>query len=228
MLLALKDLEADGLRFDVEYSRLPFFLRGSQENINRWMDSIGLPHNAPRREVAKKMGFNDDNIDRLFAQAGLSPRDKAASDEKQFADTMDSHRLAWHAATVSPEKAELLWRALSRRYFLGKDTKVYPIRLDSREMLLECAEEVGLDLAAAQCVLDGDDHRQEIVAVVRQMHEAGINSIPVLIFEVEGVACGSWMQSRQEMGREVHHGSGSMQEFRAIFQRLHASCAAAA
>lgn len=179
----------------------------------------------------------------LFDQAGLD-RDDAVN-MVQYSDTMNSHRLGWYATSVSPEKGELMWRAFSRRYFQGKDTAIQPIRLDNRAMLLECAAEVGLDMAEATRVLDSDVYRAEIQGVVKQMHRAGIHSIPVLIFEVEGVAKGNWMQdprapdaaelgSRQLArlstrnpdckGRMIHHGSGSKAAFRSILQQLHKDC----
>lgn len=240
MLLALKDLEAEGLHFDVSYQRQPFFLRGSQDNINRWMDEIGLPHDAPRGQVLQKMGWDKGGIWDLFEQAGLD-RDVEVCNTGQYSDTMNSHRLAWHAASISNEKGELMWKALSRRYFQGKDTAIRPIRLDSRPMLLECAEEVGLDLTECQRVLDSDMYRKDIVDCVQQMHAAGINSIPVLIFEIHGLAKGSWMQDPRVcsraaevdpqrlariasetsyFGREIHHGSGNMESFRSILLRL--------
>merc|ERR1711957_929370 len=122
---------------------------------------------------------------------------------------------------------EAMWRATSRRYFEGKDTSIRPIRLDSRDLLLECAEVAGLDLEEAKRVLDSDLHRAEIEKEVEDMHNAGINSIPVMIFEVEGVTKGSWLRdprvpdrgdtqdpsltSHQDFSRtrEINHGSGS-------------------
>merc|ERR550514_2313449 len=69
------------------------------------------------------MGWTGNEMDRLFEQAGLSPRGSehvAATRSGQFADTMDSHRLAWYAATVSPEKGERFWKENSRRFLEGK------------------------------------------------------------------------------------------------------------
>merc|ERR1711862_757297 len=127
-------------------------------------------------------------MEELFHNAGLE-----AFWGSQFSDTMDSHRLAWYANTVSPEKDELFWRATSRRYFEGKDTQISPIRLDNHEMLMECAEEVGLDLGEARRVLESDTYERAIWDVVHEMQAVGINSIPVLVFEVDGVAQGSWL-----------------------------------
>jgi predicted DsbA family dithiol-disulfide isomerase len=241
LLNALTELQNDGLEFKIEFRRLPFFLRGEQKNIDRMLADYGLPPDAPRGVVMEKMGMGD-QIWKLFDQAGLDRND--AVNTVQYADTMSSHRLGWYAASISPEKGELMWRALSRRYFQGKDTTIRPIRLDNREMLLECAAEVGLDVSEATRVLDSDAYRAEIQAVVKQMQMAGINSIPVLIFEVEGIAKGNWMQdprvgaeldSRQLArlahnprcrGRMIHFGSGNQEAFGSILKQLHKDCSA--
>jgi len=223
-LLALKDLEKEGLTFDMTYSRLPFFLRGDQGVINQWMASIGLLPDAPRWKVAEKMNWKDDYIDSLFAQAGLSPRDRETTRHKQMADTMDSHRLGFYAASINSEKSEQLWNAFSRRYFMGKDTQLRPIRLDNRNMLLECAEEAGLDVNEASSVLDSDLYRQDILDMVQSFNAAGIQSIPVVIFEVDGVARGDWLGSPRCRGREVFNGSGKRQDFYAMLHRLHNDC----
>lgn len=206
------------------YSRLPFFLRGDQEVINKWMASIGLPPDAPRYQVAEKMNWKDDYIDSLFAQAGLSPRDQETTRHKQMSDTMDSHRLGLYAASICPEKSEKLWTAFSRRYFMGKDTLIRPLRLDNRDMLLECAEEAGLDSNEACRVLDSDLYRQEILDMVKGFKAAGIHSIPVVIFEVDGLARGNWLSSSSNRGREIFNGSGNRRDFYDMLIRLHKGC----
>lgn len=221
---ALEELEAEGKTFKLNYSRGPFFLRGSQEDINRWYASMGLPNDAPRWKVAKIRGMNDAPIDKLYAEAGCSPRNNEATDTKVWTETMTAHRLAQYAKTESSEKGELMWIALSRRFFMGKDTEVRPIRLDSREMLLECAEFAGLDMTKTRAVLDGDAFRQDILEQVEQVHAAGHNSIPVLVFEVEGLAQGSWLTSGPSSYRKVHHGSGNRASFREVFEQLDIAC----
>lgn len=188
------------------------------------MSSIGLPPDAPRYLVAERMNWKDDYIDSLFAKAGLSPRDKEATSMKQMADTMDSHRLGRYAATKDKEKCEQLWTALARRYFMGKDTQILPIRLDNREMLLECAEQSGLDMNEVCQVLESDMHRKEILDDVANLKAAGINSIPVIIFDVAGIASNTRMSSPKSEGREIFQGSGDRQAFCAILRRLHATC----
>jgi len=188
--------------------------------LTHWLvDKLGLTRDASRGETARfKPPGTMMHMDALMEQAGLGP----TYWDSQYADTMDSHRLAWYAATESREKAELMWRALSRRFFEGKDTDIRPIRLDCHKLLMECAKVAGLDLDRARRVLESDMYRKEIRDTVRQMHLAGINSIPVLIFEVEGTAEGSWLHNPDCIGRRVHHGSGNAGEFCAILQKLHA------
>lgn len=151
----------------------------------------------------------DGRIGALFKTVGLTPYWEA-----QEADTMDSHRLAWHAAQQSPEKGEHMWRALSERYFEGKHTQIRPIRLDNHALLLECAEEAGLDREEAQRVLTSGDYEDEVHAAFLEIQKMGVSSIPVVIFQVDAAGA---------EGRAVHHGSGSAAEFRSVLEQLHAA-----
>jgi predicted DsbA family dithiol-disulfide isomerase len=219
--------EEDGHNFKMHYSRLPFFLRQGEETVRSWLvDDLGLPRDTPRGDAMKKAFGGQrvlDQMDKLMKQAGVGP----AFWDSQFADTMDSHRLAWYAATESADKGELMWRALSRRYFEGKDTEIQPIRLDSHEMLMECARGVGLDLDQSRRVLESTLYQDEILECVRQMHAVGINSIPVLVFEVDGMAQGSWLENPACKCRKIHHGSGNTEEFKTILRSLDKACSSA-
>lgn len=210
--------------------------------MRTFLAKFGLPREATRGQLMKVAGFN---LEPLYKQAGITPAPDSAM--IQFATTMDSQRLGWYAATVDPLKGEKFWRATSRRYFEGKDTNITPIRLDSRDMLLECAREADIDEVEAMKILDSDKHRDDILKNVEAMHDVGIHAIPVLIFEVDGVSHGSWLEdprapwddddpdprhrakrakAEQECpGRQIHHGSGSKQAFKNIFLKLHAVCA---
>lgn len=190
------------------------------------------------------------HMDVLYSNAGLSPDKELINQHVQLSDTMNSQRLGRWAASISPEKGEAMWRATSRRYFEGKDTQIRPIRLDSRELLLECVKVAGLDLDEAQRVLDSDLYRTDILEEVESMHAAGIHAIPVMIFEVDGLTTGSWLRDPRisdrasdteprmlaQMAakgpdfcrtREINHGSGSKEDFKHILKRLHAACLAA-
>jgi predicted DsbA family dithiol-disulfide isomerase len=219
------------MTFDTKYSRGPFFLTGSQEQIEEDKAKYGLPPDADNLAVTKAKYPNDWHtkgkfFDDLVAQSGLSPRNKDVTDHRISTSTMHAHRLAQYAATESSEKGELMWIALSRRWFMGKDTEIRPIRLDSRDMLLECAEFAGLNMDNAERVLkgeiisDADIHRE-----VEKVHAAGIHSIPQFVFEVDGMAKGHWLAAPDSQYRIIHNGSGSKNTMRACLVQLHqAAC----
>jgi predicted DsbA family dithiol-disulfide isomerase len=165
-------------------------------------------------------------FDNLVASSGLSPRNKAVTDHRISTCTMQAHRLAQYASTESNEKGELMWIALSRRWFMGKDTDIRPIRLDSREMLLECAEYAGLDMEKAKRVLDGEIISDDaIYREVEKVHAAGIHSIPQLVFEVDGLAQGDWLTAPRSQYRIIHGGSGSKESMKKCLMQLHqAAC----
>lgn len=231
MLRALADLDKKGIIFDVKYSRGPFFLGGNQKQIEADKAKYGLPPDADNLAVTKAKYPQDwhtkgEFFNKLAADSGLSPRNKEVTDHRISTSTMQAHRLCQYATTESNEKGELMWIALSRRWFMGKDTEIRPIRLDSRELLLECAELAGLDMVNANRVLDG-----EIVSAasiddeVRKVHAAGIHSIPQLVFEVDGLAPGHWLTAPESQFRFIHGGSGSKETMKACLVNLHrAAC----
>jgi len=152
----------------------------------------------------------------------MSPRNKEVTDHRINTATIHAHRLAQYAATESNEKGELMWIALSRRWFMGKDTQIRPIRLDSREMLLECAEYAGLNMENARRVLDGEIiSNADIEREVRKVHAAGIHSIPQLVFEIDGMAKGNWLTAPESPFRIIHGGSGSKESMKACLHKLH-------
>jgi len=242
VLRALKELKAEGLSFNLTYSRGPFFLRGSQKEIDADNASMGLPKDASNLQTTRvrcernpEWAHRVEHMQQLMAEAGLSPRNKAVTDHRIMRDTMPAHRLAQYAAKhESNEKGERMWFALSRRWFMGKDilneADILPVRLDGRELLEECAQVAGLNMDNVRKVLDGDQSlvsEAEIVDQVRQVHAVGIHSIPQIVFEVEGLTEGSWRQNPalpEGKYRHIHHGSGSKAAFKALLQQLHGAC----
>lgn len=227
MLGALNQLERDGWKFNVKFQRWPFFLKGRQPDVDHWYAKMGFPPNTERGELedAGKMGGKSDyQIDALYTESGLSPRDKAATRRKVWTDTMQAHKLAQYAATESLEKGEKVWWMLGQNFFMGKETEIRPIRLDDTRLLLEVAEKADLDLEKARNVLETSALEQEILQKVDQVHKLGIHSIPLLVLEVEQLAPGCWTSARQSKFRKTHHGSGNKQEFRAILEELHEAC----
>jgi len=224
---ALSDLEKDGWTFNINYQRWPFFLKGRQPDVDRWYAKMGFPPDTERgqlEDVGKMGGKSDEGIDRLYAESGLSPRNKEATRRKIWTDTMHAHKLAQYAATESSEKGEAVWWTLGQNFFMGKETQIRPIRLDDAKLLMEVADKAGLDLDAARNVLETEAFEQQILGKVDQVHNLGIHSIPLLIFEVEELAPGAWTTGRASKFRKVHHGSGNKKAFRAILEELHQAC----
>lgn len=229
LLKALADLEQEGITFDIKYSRGPFFLHGSQKEIEADKAKYGLPPDADNLAVFQAKNPRDWQkktfwFDNFLAESGMSPRNKDVTDHRINTTTMHAHRLAQYAASESNEKGELMWIALSRRWFMGKDTEIRPIRLDSREMLLECAEYAGLNMENANRVIDGEIISDaDIYREVEKVHAAGIHSIPQLVFEVDGLADGHWLTAPDSRCRVIHDGSGSKDSMKACLMRMHES-----
>merc|ERR1712118_306615 len=93
-------------------------------------------------------------------------------------------------------------------------------------MLMECAREVGLDLTEAKRVLENKEiYKAEILQSIERVKSANIHAIPLLVFEVKGVAKGNWLQNTDgSKGREIYQGSGNSGDFRSIIEQLHADC----
>lgn len=105
---------------------------------------------------------------------------------------------------------------------MGKDTEIRPIRLDSEEMLRECAAYAGLDMANVERVFTGQIiHDNDIYKEVKKVHAAGIHSIPQLVFEVEGLAQGHWLTAQDSPYRIIHGGSGSKETMKSCLAKLH-------
>lgn len=226
---SLNELEQEGWKFNINFQRWPFFLKGRQPDVDHWYAKMGFPPNTTRGELedAGKMGGQSDvQIDRLYAESGLSPRNKEVTRQKIWTDTMRAHKLAHYAATESSAKGEDVWWTLGQSFFMGKETEIRPIRLDDTQLLMEVAKKSNLDLEAVRNVLESDAFEREIVDKVDQVHKLGHHSIPFLIFEVEELAPGSWVSHAQRSSkfRKLHHGSGNKQVFRAILQELHQAC----
>jgi len=223
-------LESAGWRFNAKYQRWPFFLKGRQPDVDRWYAKMGFPPNTERGQLedAGKMGGQGDvQIDQLYAESGLSPRNKEGTRRKIWTDTMPAHKLAQYAATESSEKGEAVWWTLGQIFFMGKDTEIRPIRLDDNQLLMEVAKKAGLNLEAVRQVLEGDALEDQILSSVGQVHDVGIHSIPLIVLEVEELAPGKWLSHGQRSKfRKIHHGSGNKQTFRKLFEELHQACVA--
>ncbi len=88
-------------------------------------------------------------------------------------NTFDAHRLL-HWAEAQGRQLELK-HALFRAYFTEG------LNPGSREVLLQAAEDVGLDTAEAAAILESDDYADEVREREQYYHSLGINSVPAVI-----------------------------------------------
>jgi len=208
-------LEQCGLKFNLRFTRKHFFLQG--DTWESWLkNSFNAPRDATRYDIAQQIWGGTDVMNNLFLAAG---RDCRAGWGSQYSDSMDSHRLAYYAATISHETGEKVWNAIGERYFEGRHApagSTKPVYLADHEMLMGCAADAGLDLAEARRVLSTDAYRKEVTETVAQTKASGVQSIPVIEFRVE-------RGEGLDPVSAVHNGSGNKNDFYNILEALHSS-----
>lgn len=96
-------------------------------------------------------------------------------DIAQSSNTFDAHRLL-HFARVHG-KQDALKDRLFRAYFCEG------VRISDRAALVRLCGEVGLDAAAAQKVLDDEEHALDVRADEEQAREIGIRGVPFFVFD---------------------------------------------
>jgi len=204
--------EQCGLQFNLRFTRKHFFLQG--DTWESWLkNSFNAPRDATRYDIAQQIWGGTDVMNKLFLAAGRDCRKGWGS---QYSDSMDSHRLAYYAATVSHEAGEKVWNAIGERYFEGRhapEGSTKPVYLADHEMLMACAADAGLDLDEARRVLSTDAYRKEVTDTVARTKSSGVQSIPVIEFQVER---GEGLPPVTA----VHHGSGNKKDFLNILEEL--------
>ena len=91
-------------------------------------------------------------------------------------NTFDAHRLLYWAQTVGNDKQLALKDALLRAYFVdGK-------RTSDPDVLVDAAQQAGLDTARAREILASDEYVEQVRALERHYQNLGIRSVPAIIF----------------------------------------------
>jgi predicted DsbA family dithiol-disulfide isomerase len=99
------------------------------------------------------------------------------------ANTFDAHRAIGYARTSAKDRA--LEERLFRAYFAeGLDVSDHAV-------LARCASEIGLDGAALEVYLSGDDGVDEIRRELVASFDAGITAVPSFVFEEEFLVPGA-------------------------------------
>lgn len=92
-------------------------------------------------------------------------------------NTLDAHRLIRWSATEAPGVQDRLVEALFRAYFVqGK-------HIGDNTVLLEAAEEAGMDGAVAETLLLGDADRTEVETEIETARKMGVTGVPCFILD---------------------------------------------
>ena len=137
--------------------------------------------NAPQEPIlpalSRKYGRSEEemraaqaNMMQIAADLGLN---FSKMQQRFTCNTFDAHRLVKWAATHN--KATAMKLALFEAYF--GDAK----DVSNTAILVDCAEQAGLDKTEAQHILASDDFSDIVRADIAQYQQAGISSVPAFI-----------------------------------------------
>ncbi|WP_373818103.1 DsbA family oxidoreductase [Glaesserella sp.] len=111
------------------------------------------------------------HIENLAKRAGIAMN----YENVQNTNTFKAHRLTKFAASKENE----MYNRLMKAYFTDN------LPLADRKTLLQCAEDVGLDLAETEAFLNSNDFADSVTADETQARHIGVRSVP--FFVINGV-----------------------------------------
>jgi predicted DsbA family dithiol-disulfide isomerase len=147
--------------------------------------------NAPQQPIlpalSKKYGRDEnemraaqDNMMQIAAGLGLN---FAKLQQRYTCNTFDGHRLVKWAA--EQQKADAMKLALFDAYF------GHAKNIAEHQVLAECAEQAGLDKAAAEKVLASDQYTTVVNDDIAKYQQAGISSVPAFIINNQFLISGA-------------------------------------
>ena len=122
------------------------------------------------------------------AEAGLDAEGWSDEnlDSRRQSSTLRAHRLIrWLDETVGWEKAEAAYAQLHDAHFVNRKL------LNDVEVLVGAAAAAGVDAAAVNAFLSGDELTSTIIALVDDVHAMGIHSIPMLLINSKTAVSGA-------------------------------------
>ena len=100
-------------------------------------------------------------------------------------NTADAHRLVLWAADQAQDRSDALATALFRAYFTeGRN-------VSDRDVLVDCAGEVGLDAEEARAMLDGAGYGDAVRESQQRAQQRGITGVPCYVFGGEYAVTGA-------------------------------------
>lgn len=166
MQTALRELEPEGLRFEVRWR--PF-------QLNPDMPAGGIPRQDYRRA---KFGSLERSR-QLDAQVAEAARDAGIEIRhdlmQRTPNTVDAHRLIRWAETEGVQD-RLVDRLFAAYFREGRD-------VGDRDTLISLMAESGLDRDRAAALLGSDEYRSEVLAEDRAARQAGLEAVPTFVLE---------------------------------------------
>lgn len=169
-------------------------LRGLEEALERTRGEIAAEIHFQPFELNPSMAKEGENVAEHVARKYGSTaeqseatremiRDRAAavgfainfSPASRIYNTFDAHRLLHWAGTLGGERQRALKHALFEAYFTEQRDP------SDRAVLIEAAEEAGLDRAEATAVLDSDRYAAEVRDEEHLWQRRGVSSVPAVI-----------------------------------------------
>lgn len=160
-----KALEQEGL--EAEITMRAFRLdpsagsKAESDTVTRFAKKYGLSMDEAAVQV--------DSISDLGREEGLDFRYASTL----FTNTMDAHRLEKHAQSLGT--GERMAEILYEMYFCRN------LELADRDVLLQAAEECGLDILEVKRILDSDEYLKDVLDDENEAHSAGIFAVPYFI-----------------------------------------------
>ena len=156
--------------------------------------------------LAKKYGLSTTQL--AANRANIRARGEAVGftfgDRSRVWNTFDAHRLLHWAGLQDLAKQRALKHALLRSYHAeGRNPS-------STDILVELAQEVGLDGVAARSILESDTYTREVRAAEQYWIRNGINSVPAVIINDQHLISGGqppevFEQALRQIASEAQH-----------------------
>lgn len=128
---------------------------------------------------------------------------------------VDSQRMLFHASRFGSQEAYM--DALARRHFTQRKAS------GQETTVLDAAKEVGLDPCDAKSFLDGQEYQSRVWDSYKATIELhGIHSIPFFVFNGPKTKGGPFRKGGVNSGELTVRGSGNVEEFLSVFERIRA------
>ena len=128
--------------------------------------------------LSQTKGWTLDQTIQMTAQVAAMGREEGLNfdfEHTLVANTKQAHRLL-HFAKEKGKQDELKERLFQAYFEEGKN-------IDQQDILLDCAEAIGLDRSEAKLVLDSDSFDAEINQDVYESRLIGVQGIPFFVFD---------------------------------------------